>query len=151
MLCTLGNTLNIVAQPVASMIDDQGSTAFPIIGAFPNFQLPRSFILVKSSIQCRCRLPITVVFFVDVVNHSEFTAVVLPNMSRNIRLQNVVYKLHIDALPYSTPNKRPLTSLVIILIKYLDVFAHNYANFGTTNLTFNKIETTEIRPLCQPV
>ena len=53
-----------------------------------------------------------------------------------------------NALPDSTPHKRPLVSLVC---KYLDIFAESDANVGRTSLAFHEICTLDTRPLRQPV
>ena len=37
------------------------------------------------------------------------------------------------------------------MAKYLDIFADCDSDVGTTNLTFNKIDTGDVRPLRQPV
>ena len=37
------------------------------------------------------------------------------------------------------------------MAKYLDIFAECDSNVGTTNLTFHKIDTGDVRPLRQPV
>ena len=77
-----------------------------------------------------------------------FRSAVAPQLSRNEKLRKVLRELNIDALPDSTPHKRPLISLVC---KYIDVFAKSDSDVGTTNLTFHEIDTADTRPLRQPV
>ena len=60
----------------------------------------------------------------------------------------MLHELQIDGLPVATAHKQPLISLVT---KFIDTFAENDADVGTTSLTFHEIDTADIRPLRQPV
>ena len=79
---------------------------------------------------------------------SSTNAAFAPQLSRNEKLHKVLRELHVDALPDSTPHKRPLTSLVC---KYINVVAESDSDVGTTNLTFHEIDTADTRPVRQPV
>ena len=93
-------------------------------------------------------LPVAAVAPVAMAHNSSSTAAVAPQLSRNEKLRKVLRELHVDALPDSTPHKRPLISLVC---KYIDVFAESVLDVGTTTLTFHDIDTADTRPLRQPV
>ena len=69
-------------------------------------------------------------------------------MSRNEKLRKVLRELQVDALPDSTPHKRPHVSLAC---KYIDIFAESDADVGSKSLAFNEIDTLDTRPLRQPV
>ena len=69
-------------------------------------------------------------------------------LSREEKLRRVLHELKIDVLPENTPHKQ---QLLLIVSKYLDVFAESDADVGTTNLTFHQIDTGDIRLLRQPV
>ena len=56
--------------------------------------------------------------------------------------------MKIDSLADSAPHKSQLLALTA---KYLDIFAESDADVGVTDLTFNEIDTGEVRPLRQPV
>ena len=64
------------------------------------------------------------------------------------RNRKVLHELQIDYLPDATPHKQPLISLVT---KYIDTFAENDADVGTTSRTFHEIDTADIQSLRQPV
>ena len=81
-------------------------------------------------------------------NSNSTTAAVARKLSRNKKLRKLLREFHIDTLFDSTPHKRPLISLVC---KYIDVFAENDSDVGTTNLTFHEIDTADMRSLRQPV
>ena len=57
-------------------------------------------------------------------------------------------ELHVNALPDSTPHKRPL---IFLVCKYIDVIAESDSDVGTMNLTFYEIYPANTCPLCQPV
>ena len=69
-------------------------------------------------------------------------------MSREEKLRKVLHELLIDGLPDATPHKQPL---IFLVTKFIDAFAENDADVGTTSLTFHEIDTANIRPLRQPV
>ena len=60
----------------------------------------------------------------------------------------MLHELKIDSLSDTAPHKQQLLSLVA---KYLDIFAECDSDIGTTNLTFHKIDTGDVRPLSHPV
>ena len=60
----------------------------------------------------------------------------------------MLHVLKIVSVPDTAPYKQQLFSLVD---KYLDIFAECDSDVGTTNLTFHKIDTGDVRPLRQPV
>ena len=76
------------------------------------------------------------------------TAATVSRSSRKEKLRKVLHELQIDGLPDATPHKQPLITLVT---KFIDTFAENDADVGTTSLTFHEIDTADIRPLRQPV
>ena len=57
-------------------------------------------------------------------------------------------ELQVDALPDSTPHKQ---LLVLLVCKYLDIFAESDAYVSTTSLAFHKIDTPDTRLFTQPV
>ena len=91
------------------------------------------------------------VAFVNTVRHASkssqayATATRLPYESK---LRKVLHELKINSLSDTAPQKQQLLSLVA---KYLDIFAECDSDVGTTNQTFYKIDTGDVRPLRQPV
>ena len=78
-------------------------------------------------------------------SQSTATAFRLPHESK---LRKVLHELKIDSVLDTAPHKQQLLSLVA---KYLDIFAECDLDIGTTNLTFDEIDTGDVRPLRQPV
>ena len=70
-----------------------------------------------------------------------------PRLPHESKLRKVLHELKIDSSD-TAPHKQQFLSLVA---KYLDIFAECDSDVGTTNLTFYKIDTGDVRPLCQPV
>ena len=60
----------------------------------------------------------------------------------------MLHELKIDLLLDTATHKQ---QLLLLKAKYLDIFGECDSDLGTTNLTFHKIETGDVRPLCQPV
>ena len=87
-------------------------------------------------------------FYVEFSENGFSTAATYPRISRIKKLQKVLRELQIDDLSNSTPHKQPLISFVI---KYLDIFAKDEADVGTTSLALDKIDTADVRFLRQPV
>ena len=92
--------------------------------------------------------PVAAIAPVALTPHSISIAAVTPKLSRIEKLRKVLRDLQVDTLPDSTPHKRALVSLVC---KYIDVFAESDTDVGKTSLTFHEIDTTDTRPLRQPV
>ena len=92
--------------------------------------------------------PIAAVNLVVQSSNAVQTAATVARLYREKKLRKVLHDLQNDGLPDATPYKQPLISLVT---KFIDTFAENDADVGTTSLTFHEIDTADIRPLKQPV
>lgn len=112
----------------------------------------RLFVVVANpsnlKVKIRSNAPNATVFPIELPQNSAFTATNYPRIIRNEKFRKVLHELQIDDLPNSTPHKRPLTSLVI---NYLDVFAVNEADVGTTSLAFYEIDTADLHHFRQPI
>ena len=149
VLRALRDTTNVVVEPLASLLEEQGCAALPSVQA-PADSMCYVAVANPSNrrVEIPADLPIAAVAPVALIPNAPFTAAVAPQLTRNEKLRKVLHELHIDSLPDSTPHKRPLISLVC---KYIDVFAENDADIGMTNLTFYEIDTADTRPLRQSV
>lgn len=92
--------------------------------------------------------PIAAVVHVKLVANDTSASVVESKLTQNKKLRKVPHELRVDELPDFAPDKRPLTAFVIM---YFHVFAEYDAYVGTTSLAFYKINTSDTRPLQQPV
>ena len=72
------------------------------------------------------------------------TAATALRLSHESKLQKVLHELKVKSLPNPASHKQQLLSLVA---KYLDVIAEKNSDVSTTNLTFNKINTNDVRLL----
>ena len=93
-------------------------------------------------------------FFVASVNivrpalksaQSTATASRLPLKSK---LRKMLHELKIDSLSVTALHKQ---QLLLVVAKYLDIFAECDSDVGTTNLTFYDIDTGDVLSLCQLV
>ena len=143
------DTPNVVVEPLASLLEEQGCAELLTVYASADSMC---YVAVANPSNRRVEIPadllIVAVAPVALTSNAPSTAAVAPQLTRNEKLRKVFHELHIDSLPDSTPHKHPLISLVC---KYIDVFAENDADVGTTSLTFHEIDTTDTRPLRQPV
>ena len=60
----------------------------------------------------------------------------------------MLHQLKIDSLFDTAPHKQ---QLLLLVVKYLDIFTECDFDVGTTHLTFHEIDTGDVRPLRQPV
>ena len=133
---------NVAVELIASLLEDRNCAVLPTVLA-PTNSVCYVAVANPSNRQVKILADVPVAAIVPVAmahSSSSTTAAVSPQLSRNEKLRKVLRELHVDALPDSTPHKRPLTSLVC---KYIDVFAEDDSDVGTTNITFHKIDTAD--------
>ena len=145
-LCKLSN---VAVEPLASLLDKHGCAGLSSVYAPSSSEF---FIPITNPSNTRVEIlagtPVAVIARVVLAAISTFTGAMNPQLSRNEKLCKVLRELQVDALPDSTPHKRPLVSLVC---KYFNIFDEYDADVGTTCLEFHKIDTPDKRPLRQPV
>ena len=136
---------NVAVEPLASLLDKHGCATLPSVYAPSSSQF---FVPIanpsNSKVEISAGTPVAAIAPVALAANSPSTAATNPQLSRSEKLRKVLRELQVDALPDSTPHKRPLGSLVY---KYLDIFAENDADVGTTSLAFHEIDTLDTRPL----
>ena len=118
------------------------STRRPVRNFSSRLSTPQTAVKIPAGI------PVDAIAPVALAANSPSTAATNPQLSLNEKLRKVLRELQVDALPESTPHKRPLVSLDCM---YLDIFAESDADVGTTSLAFHEIDTPDTRPLRQPV
>ena len=69
-------------------------------------------------------------------------------LSSNKKLRKILREIQVDTLPESTPHKHPV---VLLVCKYLDVFAESNTDVATTSLMFHEIDMADTRSFRQPV
>ena len=65
-------------------------------------------------------------------------AATAPRFSYQSKLRTVLFELKVEILDDSVPHKQQLVSLIL---NYIDIFAENDSEVGSTNLTFHEIMT----------
>ena len=140
---------NVAAEPLPSLLEKLGCAALPSVNAPADsfFYLPIANPS-NSRVEIAAGTPVVALAPFPLAPNSPSTAATSPQLSRDEKLRKVLRELQFDALPDSTPHKRPLVSLVC---KYLDIFAESDADVGTTSLAFHEIDTNDTRPLREPV
>ena len=118
----LRDVFNIAVEPLASLLEDKGCAVLPSVLALTDMVC---YVAVANPSNRRVEIPadVPVAAFAPVAmahNSGSTTAADALKLSRNEKLSKVLRELHVDALPDSTPHKRPLISLVC---KYIDAFA----------------------------
>ena len=140
---------SIAVEPLGSAIFKFECTTLPAVCA-PVDGVCRVAMVNPSSLSVVIKLE-TLIAAVNLVVQSSNavkTAATVAPLSKEEKLRKVLYELQIDGLPDATSHKQPLICHVTM---FIDTFAENHDDVGTTSLTFNKIDTADIRPLRQPV
>ena len=106
---TLRYVPNFAVLPLASLLEDKGCALLPSVLA-PTDSV--CYIVVVNpfyrQVEIPADLPVAAVAPVAMAHKSPLTtAAVAPKLSRNEKLLKVLRELHVDALPDSTPHKRP--------------------------------------------
>ena len=140
----------VAVEPLASLLEDKGCAVLPsVLASIDSVCYVAVANPFNRRVEIPANVPVAAVAPVAMAHNSpSTTAAVAHKLSLNEKLREVLRELHVDTLPDSTPHKRPLISL---MCKYIDVFAENDSDVGTTNLTFHEIDTADTRPLRQPV
>ena len=143
------NASTVVIEPLNSTVVILGCAAMPAVCALIA-DVCRVAVVNKSD------KPINICaeFFIASVNpvcpvsKSSKSAATASRLPHESKIRKVLHELKIDSLPYTAPHKKQLLSLVG---KYLDILAECKSKVGASNLTFYKIDTGDVRFLCQPV
>ena len=141
---------NVAVKTLPSLLEDKGCAVLTSVLA-PTDSVCYVAEAKPSNrrVEILANVPVAAVAPVAMAHNSlSRTAAVAPQLSCNEKLRKVLHELHVDAVPDSTPHKRPLISLVC---KYIDVLSDSDSDVNTTNLTFHEIDTADTRPLRQPV
>ena len=115
---------NVVVEPLASLLDKHGCAALPSVHAPSSSEF---FVPIANASDTRVEIPAFNPFaaIAPDARAANFTltstAATNPQLSRNVKLRNVLRELQVDALPDSTHHKRSLVSLVC---KYLDILRY---------------------------
>ena len=140
---------NVSVKPLAPLLRKHGCAALFSLYAPSSSKF---FVPIanpsKNRVEISAGTPVAAIAPVAFTANSLSTAATNPQLFRNEKLRKVLRELQVDALPDSTPNKRPL---VLLVCKYLDIFAESDADVGTTSFAFHEIDTLDTRPLRQPV
>ena len=112
---------NVAVKPLASLLCKHGCAALPSVFAPSSSEFVVQIVNPSNNrVEIPAGTPVAAIAPVALAANSFSTAATTPQLSRNKKLCKVVRELQVDALPESTPHKRPLVSLVC---KYLDIFS----------------------------
>ena len=139
------NTATVVVDPLGSPVIKFGCTTLPAVCALID-GICRVAVVNPSDkpIQLDADTPIAAINSVDQNSNGTQIAATAPRLPFQAKLRKVLSELKVDTLDDSVPQKQQLVSLIS---NYLDIFAENDFDLGSTNLIFHEIDTSEVRQL----
>ena len=105
----LCNESNVAVEPLASLLDKHGCGVLPSVYTLSSSE---SYVPIANPSNTRLEIPagstVAAIAPIALAANSTSTAAMNPELSRNEKLRKVLRELQVDALPDSTPHKRPL-------------------------------------------
>ena len=146
---SLQKAATVVVDPLGSAIIKFGCATLPAVCA-PIDGICRVAVMNPSNkpIQIGADTSIAAINSVEQTLNNTQIAATAPRLSYQGKLRKVLFELTVDTLDDSVPHKQ---KLVLLISNYLDIFAENDSDVGSTNLTIHEIDTSEVRPFRQPV